>query len=107
MPWRCPDHGPDHVGRLILSITTTPTTLTLLTMNGSTGLAPSHDGGLHAPISLTTGTGADASTSSSNPTSSRRGATSAQQLLPKAEHAAAPAEPTVGVGPAGVLSSAA
>lgn len=81
----------------------------LLTVNGSAGLALSHDGGLHAPISLTPWAGVRRVDIVVNPTSSRRGVTSAQQVLPKAEPAAAnpPAEVTVGAGHVGVLSSAA
>lgn len=55
---RRPVHGPDHVARLILGITsTTAPEIQLLTVNGSTGLALSHQGKLYALISLTTGAG--------------------------------------------------
>jgi RNA polymerase sigma-70 factor (ECF subfamily) len=57
---RRPVHGPDHVARLILSITsTTAPEIQLLTVNDSTGLALSHDGELYALISLTTGAGVE------------------------------------------------
>lgn len=60
---RRPIHGPDHVARLITSITsitsTTAPQIQSLTVNGSTGLALSHHGQLYALISLTTRTGVE------------------------------------------------
>lgn len=104
---RRPVHGPDQVGRVILGITTTPAPdILLLTVNGSTGLTLSHDGGPDTPISLTVGAGVRRVDIVVKLDKLPGGATSARQLLPKAEHAAAPAEPTVGAGHVGVLSSA-
>ena len=105
---RRPVHGPNHVGRVILSITTTTAPKKLLhNVNGSTGLALSHDGGLYALTSLTTGAGVRCVDIVVKPDRLPARRDLGAAVLQKAEHAAAPAEPTVGAGPVGVLSSAA